>query len=285
MLKIRCAAPARPEEFETGPPPTWPDFAEGLAEVSGGRLFYRDFGGSGPALVLMHPATGSAFMWGYQIAAFKNAGYRVIAYSRRGHRGSDKSPPGGASHSADLLGLLDSLQIARCFLVATAAGCTVTLDFAMSYPARVVAVAASSGAYGTLAEPEYREVSDRVRTLGLENMPAEFRELGPSYRGANPEGVAAWLDLEHHALVDAKAKNESANKFIWENFARISSPVLFIAGGADLAAPPTMMRHVATHVPNAEFLVVPDSGHSVYWERPNTFNESVIEFFSRRSVA
>ena len=285
MVRIVCAAPARPEEFETGPVPAWPVFVEGFAEVSGGRLYYRDCGGSGPPLVLMHPATGSAFMWGHQIAAFKNAGYRVIAYSRRGHRGSDKSPAGGASHSADLRGLLDHLRIAKCFFVATAAGCTVTLDFSMSYPEHVLAIAVSSGAYGTLEEPEYRQVSDMVRTPGLEEMPADFRELGPSYRGANPDGVAAWLDLEHHALVDAKPKNESANRFIWENFARISSPVLFIAGGADLAAPPTMMRHVAAHVPNAELLVVPDAGHSVYWERPNMFNESIVGFFSRCLVA
>lgn len=281
MLKITCAAPARPEEFETRPAATWPDFIEDRAEVSGGRIYYRDLGGSGPALVLMHPGTGSAFMWSHQAAAFTSAGYRVIAYSRRGHRNSDRSPPAGASHSADLKGLLDVLQIGKCFLVATAAGCTVTLDFAMSYPERVLAIVASSGAYGTLEEPEYRAISDRVRTAGLEDMPAEFRELGPSYRGANPEGVAAWLDLEHHALVDAKPKNGSANKFVWKNFAKISGPVLFIAGGADLAAPPTMMRHVANHVPNAELLIVPDSGHSVYWERPKVFNEAVLEFFRR----
>ena len=32
-------------------------------------------------------------------------------------------------------------------------------------------------------------------------MPVEFRELGPSYRAANPEGAPIWTELAHKALI------------------------------------------------------------------------------------
>jgi pimeloyl-ACP methyl ester carboxylesterase len=60
-------------------------------------------------------------------------------------------------------------------------------------------------------------------------------------------------------------------------------PTLFIAGGADLAAPPTMMRMVAGHVPGADMVVMSDVGHSGYWEQPEAFNRIVLDFIGRQS--
>src|SRR5258706_1787260 len=60
---------------------------EGLAVLPGTRLSYWDTGGSGTAIVLLHPATGSARIWSYQQPVFVKNGYRVIAYSRRGYGG------------------------------------------------------------------------------------------------------------------------------------------------------------------------------------------------------
>ena len=61
-------------------PPQMPA-REGLAQLPGTRLGYWDTGGDGPAIVLLHPATGSALIWGYQQPVFARAGYRVIAYA------------------------------------------------------------------------------------------------------------------------------------------------------------------------------------------------------------
>ena len=57
---------------------------EAYATVPGARIFYRDTGGSGVPAILLHAATGSSRVWEYQIAAFTAAGYRVIAFDRRG---------------------------------------------------------------------------------------------------------------------------------------------------------------------------------------------------------
>jgi hypothetical protein len=42
-------------------------------------------------------------------------------------------------------------------------------------------------------------------------MPADFRELGPSYRAANPAGVKTWLELEHRSDAQAPATADAAD--------------------------------------------------------------------------
>src|SRR5882672_11542467 len=65
---------------------------EALAALPDTRLWYWDTGGDGTPVVLVHPATGSGLIWGYQQPAFAKAGYRVIGYSRRSYYGSDPLP-------------------------------------------------------------------------------------------------------------------------------------------------------------------------------------------------
>ena len=82
-------------------PPPQAAAKDGIAAVAGTRLEYWDTGGTGEAVVLLHPATGSARIWTYQQPALVNAGYRVIAYSRRGYGKSDPVPKENPGTAAD----------------------------------------------------------------------------------------------------------------------------------------------------------------------------------------
>ena len=44
---------------------------------------------------------------------------------------------------------------------------------------------------------------------------------------------------------------------------------------------PALMKILASHIPNAELLVVPNAGHSVYWEEPELFNGTVLNFIRK----
>src|SRR5215470_4585159 len=83
---------------------------DGVAQIPDTRLWYWDTGGQGVPIVLLHPATGSALIWVYQQPVFAKAGYRVIAFSRRGYYNSaafDSKNPGIGSE--DLKQLTDVL--------------------------------------------------------------------------------------------------------------------------------------------------------------------------------
>ena len=64
-------------------------------------------------------------------------------------------------------------------------------------------------------------------------------------------------------------------------FEQIRVPALLLTGGADMTAPPALMQILASHIPKAELVVVPNAGHSVYWEEPALFNRAVIDFMRK----
>src|SRR5262249_53228484 len=178
----------------------------GVAQIPETRLWYWDTGGEGVPIVLLHPATGSALIWGYQQPAFAKAGYRVIAYSRRGYFNSapfDRNNPGIGSE--DLRHLADHLGLRRFHVVASAAGGSIAVDFALSYQDRLLSLTNSSNSFG-VRDGEIAKAAAFIRPQGWDQMPAEFRELGPSYRAANPDGVKAWLDPEPQALVGREVR-------------------------------------------------------------------------------
>lgn len=278
---VRAQTPIA-DPFAPAPIPRPMAAREGLVQLPTGKVFVRDTGGQGPAVILMHPATGSALIWAYQEAAFAAAGHRVIAWSRRGHYGSepvDKANPG--SYTRDIDDLANALGLGEFSLVASAAGCTISLDYAMSFPARLRKLVLSAGSLGNIDEPEIKRATAGSRLNGFDDLPADFRELSPAYRSANPAGAKAWAELEHKALAGNRQGPKLLNPFNWTTLGQMKTPTLLLYGGADLAAPTTIGRIVARRLPNREFVVLPEVGHSLYWEQPEAFNRIVLDFLAK----
>lgn len=249
-----------------------------VAQIPDTGLWYWDTAGQGVPIVLLHPATGSALIWGYQQPVFARAGYRVIAYSRRGYYNSapfDPNHPGIGSE--DLRHLADALGLGRFHVVASAAGGSIASDFAFSYQERLLSLTISSNSLG-VRDGEIAKAATFIRPEGWEKMPAEFRELGPSYRAANPEGVKAWMELEHKALVGREYRQTLKNEITQARLKDLKLPTLVISGVADLSTPPSISRMLAAEIPNSRLALIPESGHSTYWEQPEIFNRAVLDF-------
>jgi pimeloyl-ACP methyl ester carboxylesterase len=256
---------------------------DGLAQIPDTRLWYWDTGGQGVPIVLLHPATGSALIWSYQQPVFAKAGYRVIAYSRRGYYNSapfDGNNPGIGSE--DLRHLADVLGLGRFHVVASAAGGSIASDFAFSYQDRLLSLIVSSNSLG-VRDGEIAKAAAFIRPKGFEQLPAEFREIGPSYRAANPEGVKAWIALEHKALIGPEFRQTLKNEITQVKLKQLKLPTLLIAGAADLYTPPSISRLIAAEIPNSRLALIPESGHSTYWEQPELFNRAVLDFIGGQS--
>jgi len=257
---------------------------EGYASVPGARLFYIDTGGSGVPVVFLHPATGSVRVWEYQIPAFTAAGYRVIAFDRRGWGRTVVDPQGPQPGTAaeDLLALLDSLGIQRAHIVGSAAGGFVAFDFALSFPQRLRSLIVANSV-GGLQDPEFLEIGRRIRPSQFDALPPEVREVGPSYRAAHREGTQRWVDLEKISRPEGPRApaQPMRNRITFPLLETIKLPTLLITGGADMYAPPPIQQSFAAHIKGAQTLVVPEAGHSTYWEQPEQFNRAVIDFIAR----
>ena len=257
---------------------------EGTVQLPGVRLWYVDTGGNGVPVVFLHAATGSVRNWEYQVAAFTKAGYRFLAFDRRGWGRSaiDSTGPQPGTAADDLIGLLDQLGIDQFHLVGTAAGGFVALDCALAFPDRLRSVVVANS-IGGIQDAEYLELGQRLRPASFSALPPDFRELGPSYRAANAEGTKRWLEMESVSRPDGprSAPQPMKKQLTFALLATIRKPVLFMTGGSDLYAPPPVMRLFADRVKGAEFLVVPEAGHSTYWEQPEAFNRAVLDFIGR----
>src|SRR3954469_1319117 len=265
---------------------TSPQMREGYVAVPGARLFYIDSGGDGIPVVFLHAATGTTRAWQYQVPAFTAAGYRVVAYDRRGWGKTvvDVNGPTGTG-ADDLLGLLDAMKLKRVHLVGTAGGGFVAFDFALSFPSRLRSLTVADSV-GGVRDKEVLDLESRIRPTQFDALPAELRELGPMYRAANPEGTHLWAEIEQGSRPSLPEKSTlqlaysvpMRNQLSLAIFEQIRVPTLILAGGADMTAPPPLMKLFAARIKDAEFAVVPNAGHSSYWEDPDTFNRTVLAF-------
>lgn len=247
------------------------------ADLAGARIWYEDTQGGGAAVVLLHAGTGSLSMWRQQRGAFEQAGLRVIAYDRRGYGRSEGAPDAIASD--DLRGLLDHLQVDRAHLIGTAAGAIVAIDFALSSPKRVRSLVVANSHVGVQDE-EYAQMQRRLRpSPQFEALPAEVRELGPSYRAANAAGTQEWIALERSSRAPGTPTLPKArNRITFSALESLAVPTLLLCGDADLYVPPSVLRMFEKRIRGARAVVIPECGHSAYWEQPALFNQTVLDF-------
>lgn len=277
-------SPLAVESFQglTTPLPTPPPITESVADLGNTKLGYWDTGGAGPVVILLHPGSGSGESYPYQLAAFAKAGYRVISYSRRGHFRSEKGSELDTFFAADdLLHLMNHLKVEKAHLVGNALGGYVALDFAISHPDRVSSLVIACSMMG-ISEPAFTRTLQSLRPAPFQQLPMEVKELGASYRAANPAGVAEWK--RRHERAGSGSPVRMKNEIDWPKLAKIKPSVLLVTGDADLWMPPFLLRQVGDKMPGSTVAIIPHAGHAVQWEQPEIFNRTVLEFLRAKAV-
>jgi pimeloyl-ACP methyl ester carboxylesterase len=169
-----------------GPAPMLPEVraedAGHYAELPGVKLWFTDTGGTGSAVVLLHANTGTAASWEAQAQAFSRAGYRVIAFDRRGWGKSVADPTTGpqpGTVAGDLAALVDYLRLDRFHLAGVAGGGFAAIDYAAWHPERLrsLVIGASTGQF---SEKEIEDFRARVQFPELRRLPEVYQEVGPS---------------------------------------------------------------------------------------------------------
>lgn len=231
---------------------------------------YQDSGGEGSGfgspVVFLHAGSGCTAMWENQVPAFTNVGYRFISYDR----------PSDGVPVDDLELIAEKLGLERFHLVGTAAGGIIAVDYALSHPRRLRSLVVANSIVGVQDE-DYVAMSRRLRPAPeFPALPTELRELGPSYRAANPEGTKRWTELARHV-----ASQPTKNKITWAALETIEIPTLLITGDADLYTPPSVLRMFEKRFRKCEAAVIPECGHSAFWEQPEIFNRTVLDFLQK----
>ena len=59
---------------------------------------------------------------------------------------------------------------------------------------------------------------------------------------------------------------------------KIKLPTLILVGKNDELTPPNMAVELNSEIPNSELLIFDQGGHGLYWEVPELFNKTVLDF-------
>ena len=252
----------------------------GYLERDGERIYWESVG-SGDPLVLCHGAGGNHAIWFQQVPLFARH-RRTISWDQRGFGRS--SAIGGATTpalaSADLVALLDHLDIGQADLVGQSMGGWTVLRTALDHPNRVRRLVMSNTPGG-------------IRTGALEEA---WKTLGPNSLTADGLGRSP-------ALAEAFAEADPAHAYLYQmlggfgepdmgsiapglivsmvarsELIAISCPVLFTTGDHDALFSPAMIRESASFIPGARFHEFVGAGHSPYFEMPEAWNAVVGEF-------
>jgi pimeloyl-ACP methyl ester carboxylesterase len=209
-------------------------------------------------------------MWLHQEPFFTKAGYRFVAYDRKGK--------GAAADELELIA--QQLELERFHLVGTAAGGIAATDYALSFPWRLLSLVIANSIVGVQDE-DYVALMKRLRpSPQFDALPVEVRELGPAYRAANPEGEKRWKALAGHMETP-----KTRNRITFAALETIEAPTLLLTGDADLYTPPPVLELIQKRIRNARSIVVPACGHSAFWEQPEIFNRAVLDFLASVGAA
>ncbi len=234
-------------------------------------------------IVLLHPNSGSSELWEPQIKAFSQAGFRVIAFDRRGWGKSKANTPadnGAMSISEDLEHLMSYLNIKKFNLLGIAGGGFAALDYAADHPDHLIRLIVG-GSTAQLSDPAMLHIVERIEIPGIRKTPTYFREVGPSYRAANEEGTKAWVEIEERSIQEGVKSQKLHTPNTLAKISKIQTPTLVIAGDADLLAPPALMHHWADLLAHHQWANMPGVGHALSWEAPELFNQLVLDFLKK----
>jgi non-heme chloroperoxidase len=258
-----------------------------IEAADGTRLYYYDGGGAGPVAVFVHAWSLSSTMWEYQVAAFREAGYRCIALDRRGHGRSDVPGTGYDldTLAGDLAGLLDRLDLRQVVFVAHSLGTLELTRYLTRYgTGRVDRAAYVGGMAPGRVPPERLEAI--VAALRADR-PKWFHDGAAAYFATS--GTGAWLSP---ALVDDAVRSilvtplevqiatlQPMGADLQGELRSIDIPTLVVHGDADASAAIDLTgRPTAALLPNSRLEVYPGAPHGLYVTEKDRLNKELLAF-------
>jgi len=259
-------------------------------------LYYEDLG-SGKPVVLIHGYTLNGHSWERQTMALLDAGYRVVAYDRRGW-GQSSQPTTGHdydTYAADLKELLEQLELTEIVLCGFSMGTGEVTRYLGAYGSDRVEKAVLFGAIPpfllkTDDNPEGVDgaVFEGIKETVLKDRYAWFKQFFDDFYNVDklaPEriGEQAWQASFNVACMGS-AYSSYACVDTWltdfrDDLPKIDVPTLVLHGTEDRILP---YEATAARLPELidEVKVIPveEGPHNIGWTHPEVVNPLLLAF-------
>jgi pimeloyl-ACP methyl ester carboxylesterase len=272
-------------------------YARGTIEVNGHPIAY-ELRGDGVPFVLVAGTGYPGATWSAEFVRPLLARHTVLTFD---HRGTGSTPTSSGRYSTrlfaqDAIGLMDALGLPPAHVLGHSMGGRVAQWMALEHPGRIRTLILAASGPG-----QFRD--DRPVTRGIPVQAAkEMIELGyerymrehirdtfftPEFAKAHPDRVA-WLhdafwahrpDLENYLRhVLARQEHQTADRL-----GELRMPTLVLFGDRDTKIMGTgshveQSEYLLTQLPNATKRVIEGAAHGMFWERPESTAEILLEW-------
>lgn len=259
-----------------------------LAAINGIDIYY-EVEGEGDPVIFAHGGEGCHLHWWKQVAALKDR-YRCVTYDARGF-GLSGGGWGNPEDTAadDLKALMDHLTIDRAFLVGQSMGGIAVAGIAQRFPARVRGLVMGDTPFGfkTAALSEWAAQM-------LAKIPQGFNVFehlfAPDYAARAPDMHYLYMALCR--INSVRPLPENTDDYT-EGYVRMRDaapvdysgfpvPALFIVGEHDGLTLPWLMEATAKAV-GAPLVTIRGAGHSAFFEQSESYNQTIVRFFTQIS--
>jgi non-heme chloroperoxidase len=263
------------------------------------QIYYEDHG-SGQPVVLIHGYPLDGHSWEKQVPVLLSAGYRVIAYDRRGF-GRSAQPTVGYDYdtfASDLNALLEHLDLTDIVLVGFSMGTGEVTRYLSRYGSRRVAKAVMLGVIPPflLKTPDNPEgvnqsVFDAQQAQIASDRYVYFKQFFDNFYNVDklaPVRIStpAW-QASFNVAAGASAFATHACVSTWltdfrDDLPRIDVPTLVVHGTEDRILP---YESTASRLPglikDLTLVTVEGGPHNIGWTHADEVNQAILEFLAR----
>ncbi|MFF2650210.1 alpha/beta fold hydrolase [Streptomyces sp. NPDC058045] len=255
--------------------------------MGGARLEWRDSGGAGRPVVLLHGLAGCGGEWEPVARELGRRGLRVVCLDLRGHGGSERWPAEVSPEAVagDVAAVCGELGLRRPVLVGQSLGGVTALLAAVGARESVGGLVLVESAPGG---PDPSRAGRVARWL--EGWPVPFRDRAAAVEffgggpvgevwaaglAEGPDGLRPRFDPEVLvAMVRGYAERDWMP--VWR---RVECPVLVVFGQGGVV-PGDVMDAMSRARPGSWAVSVPGAGHDLHLERPGALAELLTSFVS-----
>jgi pimeloyl-ACP methyl ester carboxylesterase len=260
---------------------------------AGTRLMVHDFGGNGPAMLLVHGLAGYAGEW-RRSAELLGADHHVFALDQRGHGDSEPDPAdvSRAAFAADCAAAIRRISTGQVMVVGQSMGAITAMLTAAKHPELVNSLIMIEGApTGPEVFDPDPEAAHAIRE-SLASWPVPFadeRAAGEFFasKGLDPDAWTAglhrrkdglWPRWKLDPLVASMADLAARN--YWTDWESLQCPVLIVMGQNGIF-PHSVGDEMVARLPSASLVRITGAGHDVHLDAPAQWVASAARWSNR----
>ncbi|MCX5818015.1 MAG: alpha/beta hydrolase [Proteobacteria bacterium] len=275
-------------------------YAEILPSTDGALIYY-EVKGNGKPLVFIHGWTMSGKFWAKQVDALSKD-YQVIVMDLRGHGNSSKALDSHTipQYAEDVRTLIETLELEDVALIGWSLAGSVVLEYWKQYGSdRVQALGIVDSAPVPFSPAEWNTHS--LRNYNFNGMNASllaFQEDRKTFAGRFinnmfKSGVASKEDVEWMMKEHLKTPTPVAvaiySDYVMRDYSdvlkTIKIPTIVFAADSHIFKNGIEMgKYISSRIPRSRFIAFEKSGHLPFYEEPEKFNHSLVEFLKGASI-